>query len=513
MRYNRQPMRRAGYTLVELLLSTALGLLVLAAVIQMFSVMGGTINDSRAALAMNEDLRRVAAQLRSDLDGLTVIPDPPRPPENGEGYLQIIEGPMGPSSPGYMMARDTDFGGAPDTTVSDTDDIILFTSRKEEGFRARVNGTVETFDAAEVAWFMRGNKLYRKVRGIDADLSAVRSETLRYTLAPADRGNVSEFFHKNDISMNAVTAMDGSGDVIYERNTLASLTRPDCRYGAQWDPSVTGNNIGLLHFAYGAAGTGGVWCPPTGSGMVPGLGLPLASEVYVDTEIAATSGDPWKIVTPADYGTGRVWDLWRDPMPWDGVERFTGGLKSIGGVLGENWSPPTGGTNYFVDPDRSTEELMLSNVLGFDVKVWDPTAPVCEDPTASILVYPGDPGWGASSNVRGAGAFVDLGYAATNLSDFSDVRSFSRTESTAHDATGTWTAPAAVEKELPRVYDTWSTHLEAELNVAGGLQFGAYKYAAPYMKRLRGIQVTVRAFEPDSRQVRQITLVHAFPQS
>lgn len=494
MRYHT----RSGYTLVELLLSTALGLMILAAVVQMFSVMGGTINDSRAALAMNEDLRRVAAQLRSDLDGLTVVPDPPRPPENGEGYLQIIEGPIGVWVAPDDVAVDTDTdANTSDTTVGDTDDILLFTSRKEEGFQARKDSKPCTFDAAEVAWFMRGNKLYRKVLGIDADqaMSGVLS------------GSAAGFFEGSDISVNAVTAGDS---IFYERNTLASLTRPDCRYGSLWNSQLTDvNGVGLWHFAFGRDGKTSLWCPSAKSASgLPGLGLPLAAEAYCDTGDALTSGPIWKNATQANLGSAGTWDMWRNPIPWGNISPQGDILKSCAGESAILFNSRASG-KYRVSADRIGEDLVMANVLSFDVKVWDPSAQM-RSVGKGIPVDPSQPGWSSGDSVIGYGAFVDLGYDPSHpdQSDFSDVRDFVRTDFTARNANGS--VQKAADSSLPRVYDTWSTHYETELNAAIGLQHGVYRFTAPYMKPLRGIQVVIRAFDPDSRQIRQVTLIQAF---
>jgi hypothetical protein len=78
------------------------------------------------------------------------------------------------------------------------------------------------------------------------------------------------------------------------------------------------------------------------------------------------------------------------------------------------------------------------------------------------------------------------------------------------------------------VYDTWSTHYEYD----GVSQFGGPADRAtdgldndgknglddageretqpPYPYPLRSIQVRIRAFDPDSRQVREVTIVEDF---
>jgi hypothetical protein len=69
-----------------------------------------------------------------------------------------------------------------------------------------------------------------------------------------------------------------------------------------------------------------------------------------------------------------------------------------------------------------------------------------------------------------------------------------------------------------RVYDTYCTTYEGE-QAHDGLDTdgngivdddGEKVHAPPYPVPLRGIQVKIRIFEPDSRQVREVTVVQDF---
>ena len=82
---------RGGYTLVEILVATTLTLILMFAVVQIFAMISGSVSDSRALLEMNDRLRSAKTRLQMDLEGLTVVPLPPRGEED-DGYLEIIEG-------------------------------------------------------------------------------------------------------------------------------------------------------------------------------------------------------------------------------------------------------------------------------------------------------------------------------------------------------------------------------------------------------------------------------------
>ncbi|MGQ9504952.1 MAG: PulJ/GspJ family protein [Thermogutta sp.] len=87
--------KRSGFTLVEILVATAISLIMLGAVVAVFASVMQSINQARAVLETSDRLRSAAELLRSDLRGLTVIPVPPRDPANNEGYFEYTEGLVG----------------------------------------------------------------------------------------------------------------------------------------------------------------------------------------------------------------------------------------------------------------------------------------------------------------------------------------------------------------------------------------------------------------------------------
>ena len=75
-------------------MATAITLLLMGAVVQMFGALGQSITDSRSFLEASEKLNSAAARLQMDLKGVTVKMLPPRNPDDGEGYFEYIEGPV-----------------------------------------------------------------------------------------------------------------------------------------------------------------------------------------------------------------------------------------------------------------------------------------------------------------------------------------------------------------------------------------------------------------------------------
>jgi len=173
---------------------------------------------------------------------------------------------------------------------------------------------------------------------------------------------------------------------------------------------------------------------------------------------------------------------------------------------------------------RQGEDLIMTNVIAFDVRVFDPYAEI--KTLGSAAVSPGDPGYAASasSNPRVFGAYVDLG----------------SNQSRATTPIGTPTLSGAMQTKSGlinfenNVYDTWSLHYEfngADDDSTGVEDQGSNnrdddnpgapgygiiddaserETAPPYPVALRGLEVRIRVYEPSSRQVRQVTVRQTF---
>ena len=188
---------------------------------------------------------------------------------------------------------------------------------------------------------------------------------------------------------------------------------------------------------------------------------------------------------------------------------------------------------------RVGEDIVLTNVLGFDVRVFDPAAPIQVEGNTAIV--PGDdvpdntntlgedhlnyftnpPSPGTPAD--GTGAYVDLGHnvRANSLPAFSVNPLFSTFGNSLSGLNGSATSR--------RTYCTWSTHYEANGidedsdgttdegtdgldNDSNSLvdEYLEQETRPPYAFPLRGVEVRIRVYEPKSRQVRQVTVRHTF---
>jgi type II secretory pathway component PulJ len=228
---------------------------------------------------------------------------------------------------------------------------------------------------------------------------------------------------------------------------------------------------------------------------------------------------------------------------------------------GPTWASPfpntvSGSTNLTFDgTTREGEDVVLTNVIAFDVRVFDPDARPKLNGTT--VVCPNEQGYAALGTLGTAaaafkGCFLDLGgnarFAAVPNLLVPDLL-----------ATGSFTAitalsgTAASKSGLAATYDTWSTAYETnglnedndteDLNGNGSLDAGEDRNAngildaplidegvngldddvdgipddpdetetaAPYSRPLPAIEIRIRCYDPTSREIRQTTVRHTF---
>jgi hypothetical protein len=184
--------------------------------------------------------------------------------------------------------------------------------------------------------------------------------------------------------------------------------------------------------------------------------------------------------------------------------------------------------------------VMMTNVAAFDLKVFDPTAPIQDSDGVPGFpvgepVTPGDPTFDLDNALNipvtdrsrsltvDEGAYVDLGWAATDYDPSHPFRSF-----------GLQNLAGTNYPLLPHVYDTWSLHYEhdgVDQDNRGGVDQGTNglddvsssggkidgvddaterETSPSYPVPLQGIKVIIRVIEPGTRQVRQSAVVSEF---
>ncbi len=273
-------------------------------------------------------------------------------------------------------------------------------------------GGVAQSYVAEVAWFIRGHTLHRRV------LLVLPGASL--TGAPQ-----AGYYASYDISAHWDSA---NGKMV--PNTLADLTQRQYRFAHDATTPLNPCNWGQL-------------------------GLPTLAECSSNWSVGRAPTQPTNKATIDFWSNHTSTSGGTDSYPWSDSTLLTGGT-------------------------RTTDDIILTNVIGFDVKAWDPKAN------------------------SGQGGYIDLGYGGGGA------------------GTTVLSGNANGNSGLTRVYDTWSTtyfgtlwndglDLDSSGNSNGIVDDDLEKlHLPPYAVPLRGIQVKIRAFEPDSKQIREVTVVQDF---
>ncbi len=481
----RRRRRVAGFTLIEMMVAVALSLLIMLAVVTVFGDLSAGVRDARARAELADRLRNAQDKLIEDLRNATALPGAPMPPlpaDKALGYFEYLEGPSPRALTGLGARTINSETGTFDPTAGDVDDVLCFTIRSDEPLRASAplqGGGRRTFYShyAEVCWFLYGNRLVRKVRLIvpGANLNGVAFPNALAEIVPLELSQLA-------LRHNRWAHVAQQGNM------------------ANWPNFFISNNS-----ANWVAQLNNQW-------------------------------DQWQ-------GNGLQW--------------------------------PTPHASIAVQLANTQQQVILDNVLSFDVKVWDPAAPVfliaAQPNSPSVAITPSSlvpgtsrpitvdspnryaeelMGWfqaGRPNTWRAGpvafGTFVDLFYARRLYagSNRPAVFHMSWFSGPGYGTLGL----LAANRGLPATYDTWTTFYEHDgwdqdgeglvdeganegndanntppfpgdsidphlRNTPDADEAAEQEAPPPYRHPIRALQIKIRVFEPDTQQVREVTVVQAF---
>lgn len=475
--------KRRGFTLIEMMIAMIITLMMVFAMVEVFRRIGDATTDGRAIIEMLGQIRSARHRLESDLQACTVPLQPWTDSNSHPGYFELIEGIGSDTAPTqfiYGTSGLQNFVISPTDTLAvssqsifgDVDDVLMFTARNDlTPFRGRYNGgtTIIESNLAEIIWWselndVNGNGTWdagetfvirRRVLLIRPDLNDGTTGFVPGTMGATD---VKSYLQNNDVSVHLTN--DGMNNQL-RANSLEEL-------------SLRQNRTAHL---------------PIAPGSTTGLDV---------------------------NGNMSAVDLRLLPA-------FAAGSELYG------------------------EDVVLTNVAAFDFRVWDPNAPITTDGGPGLeALTPGDPGYdavlvGGAANVIGTGAFVDLG--ALTLSPALGMSTAYNDITPPAPQTNPYYGPLYDPQFLANmnpksrllggngyVYDPWTIAYEKDGydqdsdgtidqgtngldddGVNGADDTAAERETSPpYPYPLRGIQVKIRMYEPDTRQVRQASHAMTF---
>ena len=156
---------------------------------------------------------------------------------------------------------------------------------------------------------------------------------------------------------------------------------------------------------------------------------------------------------------------------------------------------------------RIGEDVLMTNVLSFDVRLLDPTA--SERRLGVTRLTPGDKDyWAASLNSGSSPIYVDLGYNSSNTTSTPANSDFSGYGMNNHRLQAT--------KTTHRTWDTWSNSYTTNgidddlISDVNNISIDNSTELPPYSSQLQGIQITIRCYDPSSKKIRQTTVINSF---
>lgn len=231
---------RTGYTLIEILLATALSLLLLGTVVRIFMMMTDSFSTSRTLLEMTGRVRNAQLRLTQDLQNITVKMAPPRPVEAEDGYFIYEEcnSSMAASSTVFKDLVDPNMTNDEGSITNNVDDIMAFTvCDMEHPFRFTDNGKVCETPYAEIAWFVYKNNLYRMV-------IPIISSSAESNLVSDGTKCANSLKYDKQPGSYLTTAMGTSGSLdFYRISRLGLLSNPEHRaFTMQSDIKASGSS-------------------------------------------------------------------------------------------------------------------------------------------------------------------------------------------------------------------------------------------------------------------------------
>jgi hypothetical protein len=441
----------------------AVSIIVVFALAQAYAVFGTILAEGRAVIELSGSLRSTAHQLQQDLDGVTVPVRPWSEESGAEGYFEYIDRVATDKSPRVPTMVD------PTGEISrfgDTDDVLAFTTQNPSyPFVGVITGNRIQSPYAEIAWWCQesedgfGYDIYRRPLLVRPDLGVLSAGQFRNTETgyTSLRNAIISFSELNDVSFR-----------VHWRLT---------------DDQAGTNNVNLR--TDGNINNDTYWV------QVQFIANSLADLTRRENR----------------YAHPHVFPNWTGGAPKPAPFPFEMDIDMLE-ELGR----------------RRPQDLVLANAFAFDVQAFDPGARVYSADDEALV--PNDPGYVAATSAGtliSQGAFVDLAYAnAVRDPDLNALGAIDWSLFSGNNRNRSWlTTPT---------YCTWSTHYERDDFYQPGSANNVHYYqdagrdrattgfaydgqretSPPYPYPLRGVQVRIRVWDPDSRQVRQATVVSNF---
>ncbi len=522
---------RGGLTLVEVMIALTMTLIVLGAMMTAFQFASQQMQMGRGVMEMANRLRAAEELLRDDLSNLTIDPRPYTDSTNPNGYFEIVEGPLRDLNfplTAFDASNDGVLDGILDSNGNSVPDPIDVATTG--GLDLNANSVDDRFDST-----MPGNSY--KGDYDDVWMGTVRSEQQPFRgryIAP-----------NGTITIGAIDYSSLDPTAGFATDMIESPLAEICWWTAYVDDNGnrTDDFVGESIKVYRRVLL-----------IRPGLNLPTFGSFADAAYYLATNDISARVETFTD-GSSKYYRVVANDIK-DLANRqnrfchtaapnaFNANFGSYRYLLDRSALWALRSADYAINgavvlpPDYNGNDIILTDVVSFDMKVFSPNAGVAID--GGVTVEPGDIGFvnlknNSPGNVAGLGAFVDLGHVgggwfggyATSLSQLTYQYRLDLFPG----------PPVEIVGLMETVYDTWTPMYESDgLNQDGDNDGGSPAQALidegtngfdnggpaapdddseretrpPYPFPVRGLKATIRLIEKNTKQIHQSSVIHSY---
>lgn len=379
-------LRRSGFTLVEMLVAVALVLLMMSMFTEVFSLATATMSRQKGLAENDQRARMVATLLGSDfrkrsfrdvvpfMSGMTALSQDSL--DLKRGYLEYSENTPSDDTDDVLrltidttrtaqdIGRNVSYDQSPELDIA-RDDFLLYGKTTEigagvgadpnqpegdDGLFTTANGTGQS-TSAEVVWFLRGGNLYRRSllirKPYRTDVPSTpllakydaTKDSNPVSATPIITGGYSSFWNNFDYS----AFYNGSAGRVQFHVNESLFNRPPLALDYTMAVGALGSvpvSLGIPPFRFGHSPNTTAFAPRE----YDQSGAFIGSFTHEET-----SHSNFKYPgQPVTSGTD-------DPY-----------------TMSITLNPATNGITQFSNGPRIGEDMLLSNVVSFDIKIWDP---------------------------------------------------------------------------------------------------------------------------------------------
>jgi type II secretory pathway pseudopilin PulG len=519
----RRERTRAGFTLVEMLVAVGLVVLMMSLFATIFQFATSAMAIQKGVAENDQKVRLVMTLLRGDLKNRTMLEVLPflttdTDDTNRGGYFYYAENDpndgtddilqftvAAPSSDDLLYGRGVQIFGSGGIAIDPNQPEF------DDGYV--VPNSVGSSPNAEVSYFLRHGILYRRVLLIRQPTTSVNFTDAHPYNPKVGTGSTEIPLTNYLAGAPAATYSNFYSDFDYSAHYDTTSAGPIFHGVQDLDAFLGKFPLGKTFNRFGFDPISGLPREFTNTSTVAGVPRFFGRFTQEETSFLQTSPSTLSFGYPARLSADA-------PNPYNGTSASPNGVSLT-------YDDTTGKVVQYAGGLRIGEDILMTNVHQFDIKLWDdgswfgpdgvPGSVGDDNPNAANGTNDqSEVGWPGSDD----GSFVDLGHngffpSMAPFSGSTDVSFYSKNITNPTTTVYCPPHPSGKAGVYQYRFDTW----HPSFNITGNPGNDAAPYRAPNplsptlgqptTRPLRAIQIKIRFFDQTSQQLREVTFVQS----